>query len=105
MIYNRHSLVTLQAYLIYGLLNGRPLRPLSEIIASHLESPGTKAYTASEARQLFAFLDNLRVTPVVTPYDLRIGRHRFLPSWMAKLVPARLGYFLVVEGTKPVHVS
>jgi SAM-dependent methyltransferase len=105
MIYNRHSLVTLQAYLMYGLLNGRPLRPLRDIIASHLESPGTKAYTVAEARQLFAFLDHVRVTPVVTPYDLRIGRDRFLPSWMAKLVPARLGYFLVIEGTKPVRVS
>ncbi len=42
----------------------------------------------------------MRVTPVVTPYDLRIGRNRFMPSWAAILVPSSLGYFLVIQGTK-----
>src|SRR5579875_2210992 len=101
MIYNRRSLVVLQAYLMYGLFRARPLASLKEIIASHLESPGTKAYTVNEVRQLFAGLKDLRVTPVVTPYDLRLGRNRFMPSWVAALVPSNLGYFLVVEGTKP----
>jgi SAM-dependent methyltransferase len=105
MIYNRHSLVALQAYLLYGVLQGKPFRPLKEIIASHLESPGTKAYTVAEARQIFASLDNVHITPVVTPYDLRIGRNRFLPSWVGAWVPRGLGYFLVIEGTKPVQSS
>jgi SAM-dependent methyltransferase len=101
MIYNRRSLVALQAYIVYGLCRGRPFRPLREIIAAHLESPGTKAYTADEARKLFAGLENLRITPVVTPYDLRIGRNRFLPPRVGAVVPRALGYFLVVEGSKP----
>lgn len=54
-----------------------------------------------EARELFSGLDDMRVTPVVTPYDLRIGRNRFISPWIGSLVPARLGYFLVVEGIKP----
>jgi len=101
MIYNRRSLVVLQAYMVYGLLKGRPTRKLSEIIASHLESPGTKAYTEGEARSLFASLENLSVTPIVTTYDLRIGRNRYLPQWMCSLVPRRFGYFMVLQGRKP----
>jgi ubiquinone/menaquinone biosynthesis C-methylase UbiE len=101
MIYNRRSLVALQAYLVYGLFRGRPFAPVKDIIAAHLESPGTKAYTVDEARALFSGLQDMRVTPVVTPYDLRIGRNRFIAPWVGTLVPARLGYFLVVEGIKP----
>lgn len=102
MIYNRKSLVALQAYLVYGLLKGRPMRRVSEIIASHLESPGTKAYTEEEARNLFSSLQNVSVTPIVTRYDLRIGRDRFLPQWMCSVVPQRFGYFMVIQGRKPL---
>jgi SAM-dependent methyltransferase len=63
MIYNRRSLVAMQAYLLYGLLRGKPFASVKEIIAAHLESPGTKAYTEHEARELFAGLENIRVTP------------------------------------------
>jgi SAM-dependent methyltransferase len=105
MIYNRRSLVALQAYIVYGLLRGRASAPVSELIANHLESPGTKAYTVREARALFAGLNNLRSTSLVTPYDLRIGRHRALPRWLGTLVPRQLGYFLVIEGTKPERTS
>jgi ubiquinone/menaquinone biosynthesis C-methylase UbiE len=100
MIYNRRSLVALQAYLLYGVIRGWPRRAIAEIIATHLESPGTKAFTLGEGRQLFSSLDGLIVTPVVT-LDLRIGRERFLPGWMCALVPRRLGYFMVIEGRKP----
>ena len=93
MIYNRHSLVALQAYFVYGLLRGRPLRPLREIIASHLQSPGTKVYTAAEAREMFASLENMSVTPVVTPYDLRIGRNRFLPARVGALILTEVRLF------------
>ena len=105
MIYNRRSLVALQAYLMYGLLKGKPMRSTAEIIASHLESPGTKAYTESEARAMFSTIEDVSVTPVVTVYDLRIGRERFLPQWMCSLVPQRLGYFMVIEGRKPLIAS
>jgi hypothetical protein len=40
------------------------------------------------------------VTPAVTPYDLRIGRRRYLPVWIGRLVPAGLGWFLVIQGRK-----
>ena len=100
MIYHRYSLVALQCWILNALLAGRPWRSLSDVIWHHIESVGTKAYTRAEARRLFPGLDGLRVTPVVTPYDVRIGRNRFLPGFVQRLVPSGLGWFLVVEGRK-----
>jgi ubiquinone/menaquinone biosynthesis C-methylase UbiE len=100
MIYNRRSLVALQAYLLYGVLRGHPRRRLADIIAAHLESPGTKAFTQQEARNLFAPLEDLAVNSIVTVYDLRVGRDRFLPAWTASLVPRHFGYFIIIKGRK-----
>lgn len=102
MIYNRRSLFALQAYIVYGLLRGRPLRGLADIFASHIESPGTKAFTIREARALFEGLSPLRVAPRVTPYDLRLGRRRFLPQWMQSITPSVLGFNLLIKGQKPL---
>ena len=101
MIYNRRSLFALQAYLAYGLLRGRPLRRLTDIFASHIESPGTKAYTRREAKELFRGLSPLAVRSVVTPYDLRVGRRRFLPRWTHRLVLPCFGINMLITGTKP----
>lgn len=100
MVYHRHSLVALQCWIINALLRGRPWRSLTEVIAGHIESTGTKAYTLAEARGLFPNLKDMRVTPVVTPYDVRITRSRFLPRWFQDMLPDRLGWFLVIEGVK-----
>ena len=100
MVYHRRSLFALQAWVVYGLLRGRPGRSLADVIAEHVESPGTKAYTPREAARLFAELRDLRVRPVVTRYDVRVGRRAFLPRWVRTLVPPGLGWFLVVTGTK-----
>lgn len=102
MIYHRYSLVALQCWALYALAKGRPWRSLREVIGNHIESVGTQAYTIGEAHTLFAGLEELDVRPVVTPYDLRVGRSRYLPGWLASLVPKSLGWFLVVSGRKPV---
>jgi hypothetical protein len=47
MEYGRSNVV-----LLYALLTYRPLRSLSGIYSNHLESPGTKAYSISEACQI-----------------------------------------------------
>ncbi|MDA2915012.1 class I SAM-dependent methyltransferase, partial [Acidobacteriia bacterium AH_259_A11_L15] len=52
MVYHRRSLVALQAWLVYGLLRGRPWRSVGRILAEHVESPGTRAFTRGEARRL-----------------------------------------------------
>ena len=53
MIYHTYSLTGYMLWVRYGLLAGRPFRSLSDIYANHLESPGTKAYTVQEAREMF----------------------------------------------------
>lgn len=100
MIYHRRSLLALQSWIVYGLLRGAPQRSASEIIAQHVESPGTKSYTPQEALKLFKGLKEARVQRIVTRYDLRLGRRLFLPEWVRSIVPSQLGWFMVINGTK-----
>jgi ubiquinone/menaquinone biosynthesis C-methylase UbiE len=100
MLYHRWSLVSLQFYLRFGLLRARPFRNLDDIMANHQESPGTKVYTRTQLKHLFDKFQNLRIQPVLTPYDLQYSRRGFLPQWIRRFVPNSLGYFLVVRGQK-----
>lgn len=100
MIYNARSIVAAQAWLLFGALRGHLLESPRELIAKHVESPGTKAYSATEARQLFARVREVHVRTVVTPYDLRVGRRAFLPSWIRSLIPSNFGWFHIVSGIK-----
>lgn len=99
MIYHRRSLVCLQAYLRWGLLRGQPFASIDAIAAGHLESAGTKVYTATAARRLFPS-QPVTISHVLTPYDLRYGRFRHLPARVGTLIPSYLGYFMVIEGQK-----
>lgn len=101
MVYNRYSLVALQAWLAYGLRHGRILAPPNQLIAEHVESPGMKVYSRAECARLFPTLQGLSIRTIVTSWDLRVGRRRFLPSSFRRVVPSRLGWFMVVQGTKP----
>jgi ubiquinone/menaquinone biosynthesis C-methylase UbiE len=100
MIYHRLSLVSLQAYLLYGLLRGKPFRSIDDIIANHIESLGTKAFTRRAASHLFSGLASQQMQTIVTRYDLRITRNRFLPKWCTRLVPSSLGWNLIIKGRK-----
>ena len=44
-----------------------------DVLARHLESPGTKAYTEAEIRALFEDFSSIDVRRVVTPYDRRVA--------------------------------
>jgi SAM-dependent methyltransferase len=101
MVYHRHSLVALQSWFVHGLARGQPWRSLADLISSYHESPGTRAYTIAEAGHLFEGVVDLVVTPVVTPFDVRISRTRSLPVSIRRLIPCRLGWFLVIEAEKP----
>jgi SAM-dependent methyltransferase len=113
MIYHKYSLVGFMLWLRYGLLAGRPARSLDDIFASHLESPGTKAYSVADARALFSGFATVRVQTVLTHGDLLESdagqRHRgWLLSlakrlWPRSLLRARLsgcGLFMLIEATK-----
>ena len=100
MLYHRRSLLGLQCYLRYGLAGLRPFAQLTELIAAHVESPGTKAYSLGEAKSLFMRFSSVQIQPVVTAYDLRFGRRRFAPGWMLRLIPDKLGWFLLIQARK-----
>lgn len=95
MLYGRHSLVAMKLWVKHGLFRGRPDRTLSDLVARHMESPGTKAYTVSEVRGLFDQFSRLTVTTLLTPYD----RLR-LPAWLTGLIPERWGWFLCIHAVK-----
>ena len=96
MLYHRHSLRALETYIVYGLLRGRPLASLRQLLARHQESPGTKAYTRGEVEQMFRAFSALRVKPILTPYDTRPP----LYPWLRHLLPDALGWFLFIEAVK-----
>lgn len=99
MVYNIRSLVALQTWLRFALLKGRPSTSFQQVIAEHMESPGTQAYSAEGARQLFP-VQSAEVATMITAYDLRVGRRLFLPRWTWRLAPASLGWFHIVSGTQ-----
>ncbi len=90
MIYHARSIVGYVLWLRYGLLRLQPFRPLRDIYAHHLESPGTKAFTIAEARALFASFSSTDLRICLGPGDLLEGavgqRHRGFLLRAAKAV-------------------
>ncbi len=96
MLYARRSWVAWGMWARHGPLAGKPLRSVSDVLAHHMESEGTKGYTVRELRRAFAGLEELRVEHVGTPYDRRFA------GPLAGLTGRWLGWFLVVRGRKPL---
>ena len=90
------------------------MTPLNQIYSRYLESPGTKAYSISEARKLLAGkFTTVNIEVVLTHGDLlssAVGqRHRGLFLQVARLIwPRRLiriffkkfGLFMLITATK-----
>jgi len=113
MIYHRWSLVGAMLWLRYALFGGRPWRGLHEIYARYLESPGTKAYSLAEAREMFSAFSRVRVWTQLSFGDLLEGevgqRHRgWLLSFAKKAYPRPLirhwlsgsGLYLLIDAVK-----
>jgi ubiquinone/menaquinone biosynthesis C-methylase UbiE len=95
MIYHKHSFVGFMLWVRYALLRGRLLTSLDEIYARYLESPGTKAYTVAEARELFRGFARVEIDTVLTHGDLLSSsagqRHQGVLLSIARIVwPRRL---------------
>lgn len=73
MIYHARSLTVSMLWLRYALARGRPFLSRAQIVAEHLESPGTKAYTVEEARELFGCFSRVHVQTVLALSDLLEG--------------------------------
>lgn len=113
MIYQTRSLVGYMLWLRYALLRGRPGRSLADIYANHLESPGTKAYSVEEAREMFSAFASVEMTTQLSFGDLLLGevgqRHRgaLLSAaralWPRPLIRSLLGgygLYLLIEVRK-----
>jgi SAM-dependent methyltransferase len=90
MLYARRSWLAYGAWVRWGLLRGKPWRSIADVLATHLESPGTKAYTDEEIGALFSEFSSIDIRRIVTPYDRRV-------AWrVADLTGPRLGWFYAV---------
>lgn len=113
MIYHKWSVIGLMLWIRYGLLRLRPWRSLASLYAEHLESPGTKAYSVAEARELFRSFTDVRIRTVLTHGDLLSSgagqRHRGVLLTIARMIwPRRIiqalfpwaGLFMLIEARK-----
>lgn len=101
MIYHRRSIMAIMLWVRYGLLAGKPRRTFTDILAHHLESPGTKGYTVSEARAMCRGFSSVEVRPFLSFGDLLQGevgqRHRgpllqiAKALWPRRLIRATMG--------------
>ncbi|MDQ6909851.1 MAG: class I SAM-dependent methyltransferase [Actinomycetota bacterium] len=95
MLYARHSMVAYRKWVGNALKAGRPWRSLSSMIWDHMESVGTKAYTETEVRRLFAEFDCCLTQRFLTPYDTE-----GLPAPFARLLPAAAGWNIAIDATR-----
>ena len=116
MIYHVPSWTAAMLYLIHGLGRGQPTLGLRHAVYWHLESPGTKAYTVDEARELAraAGYNDVVVTTRLGPGDLLLTKpsqkYEGLPFKLAsqlwprpfiRMMGDRFGLYLLLMGRKP----
>jgi hypothetical protein len=110
MVYHHPSLTGFMLWLRYGILRGKSLR---QTVFDHLESPGTKSYTQSEARELLPGFDHIELQQVFGPGDLLLNNpsERFqkvfyriiwalYPRRMARAFGSNFGLFLLIHARK-----
>ena len=113
MIYHRRSIMAVMLWVRYGLLAGKPWRNFTDILAHHLESPGTKGYTVAETIEMCRGFGHCDVRPKVSFGDLLQGevgqRHRgpllriakaIWPRWLVRSTLNRFGTQLFVTAVK-----
>jgi ubiquinone/menaquinone biosynthesis C-methylase UbiE len=113
MIYHKYSFVGFMLWFRYALLRLRPLTSLKAIYGQYLESPGTKAYSVAEAKELFREFKDIEITTVLTHGDLLASnagqRHEGVLLTIARLAwPRRIirrcfpryGLFMLISANK-----
>src|SRR5262249_33821028 len=91
MLYGRRSVTALRFWVRHALLQGRPWRTIGDVIATHVESPGTKAYRVREIEQLFGAFRRVTARPVITAADTADW-----PRWISRFFPDDWGWFITV---------
>ncbi len=109
MVYHRHSVAAFMVWLRRCALRGRPDRSLSYAMAHFVESPGTRAFTQQEVKDLLARLpvNDVRVRTVLTWCDVATkSRSRLYRGFCRSLAALgggdRVGWFMLIEATKSV---
>jgi len=113
MVYHHPSLVGFMLWAVHCAAHLQPWKSPRWAVYHYLESPGTKAYTVDEARELFAGFGTVRIRTQLSHGDLlqmrpgpRYGRGlypllwRLYPRAVLKRVGNRLGTGLFVEAVK-----
>ena len=113
MIYHKWSMIGFMLWVRYGVLRCRPWISLTKIYAGYLESPGTKAYSRTEAARLFHAFKDVRISTPVCHSDLLESaagqRHRGLllqisktlwPRWFIRRFLPNAGLAMLIEATK-----
>ncbi|MEZ4860953.1 MAG: class I SAM-dependent methyltransferase [Caldilineaceae bacterium] len=113
MIYHKYSFTGYMLWLRYALLTGRPTKSLNQVYWTHMESPGTKAYSIQQAQQMLTDFTTVNVRSLLSFSDLLQGavgqRHQGLLLKLAKrLWPRPLirmlfknhGLMLLIEARK-----
>ncbi len=113
MVYHHPSWVGLMLWGLHYAVRLRPWVSPRQAVFEHLESPGTKAYTVAEAKDLVAMFDRSDVRPQLAHGDLllmppaakyRRWHHKLAwklyPRWAVRLLGDRLGTGLLIEAVK-----
>ena len=113
MIYQKYCLAGYMLWARYGLLAGKPFRSLTDIYANHLESPGTKAYSENEAREMLSMFSKVNISNQLCVGDLLEGeagqRHhgailsiakKLWPRTLIKMLFKNHGLFMMIEAEK-----
>ena len=90
MLYSRRSWVAFGLWGRYALIRLRPWDSLVDVVAAHMESAGTKAYTAQELRELFSTFSSVEIRKFLTPYDRQVA------GPLTRITGDRLGWFVGV---------
>ena len=108
MLYNRRGLYAWKMWIKQALLKGRPWRSLRWVLANHVESRGTQAFTDEEIRRMLAplGLTDVRLERFITGND-RVARRTF-PYWIGGLIldlliglsGKRLGWYRGISARK-----
>lgn len=102
MIYNRHSIWTINRWVKFALLKGRPWKSLDWVMWHHNESPGSKSYTRGETLRILERLplEQIQIDTVITAADY-LASSAFPPlNWTYRAAIALVGYHY---GWHPSH--
>jgi ubiquinone/menaquinone biosynthesis C-methylase UbiE len=113
MIYNKWSVVGYMLWVRYALLRLKPWMTLADVYSKYLESPGTKAYSVSEAKRMFGSFRVVQIRTVLTHGDLLEGSagqshegaflsiaRRCLPRALIRRFAGRHGLFMLITAAK-----